>query len=160
MGLRDASVRRLRIVIRPESVLMAVKLKGTERLTAIAMRLPFARGRSSFRTGRLIATMAEIRPRTEVRTVVAMPSPFVLKNARMGEILRRTELKIAVVGQHQTAIWRMSASMAGRLKGMGHRGVAVGLLRIAVRLRNARWDWAENQKRMVVKSAIALHIHQ
>ena len=104
MGPRDASVLRLRIAIRPESVLMAVKLRVTERLTAIAMRLPFAQGRSLFRTGRLIATTAEIRPRTEVRTVVAMPSPFVHKNARMGEPLRRTELKIAVAGLHQTAI--------------------------------------------------------
>ena len=132
MGPRDASVLRLRIVIRPESVLMAVRLKGTERLIAIAMRLRFAQGRSLFRMGRLIATMAEIRPRTEVRTVVAMPSPFVLKNARMGEIPRRTELKIAVVGRHQTAIWRRFASMVDRLKGMERRGAAVLRLRIAV----------------------------
>ena len=113
MGLSDASVLRLRIVIRPESVLMAVRLKETERLIAIAMRPRFAQGRSLFRTGRLIATTAEIRPRTEVRTAAVMPSPFVLKNARMGEILRRTGLKIAVAGLRQTAIWQMFASMAG-----------------------------------------------
>ena len=140
MGLRDASVRRLRIAIRPESVLMAVRLKGTERLTAIAMRLPFARGRSSFRTGRLIATTAEIRPRTEVRTAAVMPSPFVLKNARMGEILRRTELKIAVVGRHQTAIWRAFVSMAGKPRGTERKDVAAGRTRIAVQPRCARWD--------------------
>ena len=110
MGPRDASVLRLRIVIRPESVLMAVRLKGTERLIAIAMRLRFAQGRSLFRMGRLIATMAEIRPRTEVRTATVMPSPCVPKNARMGEILRRTELKIATVGLRQTAIWRTFVS--------------------------------------------------
>ena len=140
MGPWDASVRRLRIAILPESVLMVVKLRVTERLTAIAMRLPFAQGRSLFKTGRLIATTAEIRPRTEVRTAAVMPSPFVLKNARMGEILRRTGLKIAVAGLRQTAIWRRFASTVERPRVMGRRGVVVGRLRIAVRRRNARWD--------------------
>ena len=140
MGLRDASVRRLRIAIRPESVLMAVRLKGTERLTAIAMRLPFARGQSSFRTGRNIATTAEILPRTEVRTVAVMPSPFVLKNARMGEILRRTGLKIAVVGLRQTAIWRRFASMEENRREMARKDVVVTRLQIAVQPRCARWD--------------------
>ena len=140
MGPWDASVRRLRIVIRPESVLMAVKLRVTEHLTAIAMRLRFAQGRSLFRTGRLIATMAEIRPRTEVRTVVAMPSPFVLKNARMGEILRRTGLKIATVGLRQTAIWRRFASMEENRREMARKDVVVTRLQIAVQPRCARWD--------------------
>ena len=151
MGPRDASVLRLRIVIRPESVLMVVKPRVTERLTAIAMRLPFVRGQSLFRTGRLIATTAEIRPRTEVRTAAVMPSPFVLRNARMGEILRRMGLKIATVWLRQTAIWRMFASMVGSRKETEHRGVAVLRLRIAVLQKSVRWVWEVKLNQMGLK---------
>lgn len=133
---------------------MAVRLKETERLIAIAMRLRFAQGRSLFRMGRLIATTAEIRPRTEVRTVAVMPSPFVLKNARMGEILRRTGLKIVAAGLHQTAIWRMFASMVGKRRGTERRGVVVLRLRIAVLRRSVRWVWEAHQKQMVRRGVI------
>ena len=83
-------------------------------------------------------TSGEIRRLTEVRPAVAMPSLFVLKNARMGEILRRTELKIAAAGLRQTAIWRRFASTVGRSRGMERKGAAVLRLRIAVRPKNAR----------------------
>ena len=48
--------------------------------------------------------------------------------------------------------------MVGRLKGMGRKGVAVGRLRIAVRLRNARWDWVGNQKEKAHKIAFVLKL--
>ena len=139
-GLKNANVRKLRIVIPPENVLMVVRLKGTERPTVIAMRLRSALAQSLSRTGRNIATSAEPRRLTEVRPVAAIPSLFVLKNARMGEIQRRTGLKIAAAGLHQTAIWRKFASMVDRLKETERRGVAVLRLRIAVQRKNARWD--------------------
>ena len=150
---RGANVLKLRIVIPLENVFMAVRLKGTEPPTVIAMRLRSAQGRSSSRTGRNIATLGEIRRLTEVRPVVAIPSLFVLKKARMGEILRRTELKIAVAGLRQTAIWQRFASMVDRLKGTEHRGVAVLRLRI---VQKSVLPDRENLNKMVLKNVNAL----